>query len=166
MTSSKASTGNLTYMGEDYVTRPVFNTLADPNTCPDKANTRSLVRSQNTGGWPHPNYTTSPPLKLPITAHAPSTIMLGNIQQVSFGSGSIQTWSRPASGKCLNSIMDMPCGALLGFPLCTLPESTRSLGNLPHSLTSRAFNQETWDMFVGAVSICCFLPVARWRGGS
>ena len=62
--------------------------------------------------------------------------------------------------------MGMPCGSLLGFPLCAPPECMRSLGSLPHSITSNGFDQEMWDMFVEAVSICCFLPVPHWARGS
>ena len=62
--------------------------------------------------------------------------------------------------------MGMPYGSLLGLPLCILPERTRPLGSpVPHSPTSNVFNQETWAMFAEAVSIYCFLLVARWRGG-
>ena len=42
----------------------------------------------------------------------------------------------------------------------------RQLGTRPRSMNSNAFKQEMWGIFAGAVSICCFRPVARWVRGS
>jgi len=85
---------------------------------------------------------------------------------VSSDSVSIQNWIRSALGKCLSLTMAMPYGSLFCFLSCILPEHTRSPGALPRSHTSNVFNLEMWAIFAEVVSICCFLPVARWRGGS
>ena len=109
--------------------------------------------------------TMSPPPHL-LATHVLQTIMLGDIQQVGSSSDSAQTRNQLVLGKCLNLIMEMLCGSLLGFPLCILPEHMRPLGSPPRFLTSNAFNQETWATFAEVVSICCFLLVARWARGS
>ena len=106
-----------------------------------------------------------PPPQLSAT-HVLQKIMLGDIQQVGSSSDSVQARNRPVLGKCLNLIMGMPCGSLLGFPLCILPEHMRPLGSLLHFPTSNAFNREMWATFAEVVSIYCFLLVVPWAKGS
>lgn len=101
-----------------------------------------------------------------ITNYALQTIALGNIQEVSSNNVSIQNRAQPTSGKCRSLMMGKPYGSSHRLPSSILPDRMRSLGTLPHSHTSNVFNLEMWAISAGAVSICCFLQLARWGGGS
>ena len=78
-------------MEGDYVIQPVFNIRADRTACPGKPYVCSCVYPHpklGRGVYPDQRFVSQTPyLPLaPLTpTHAPSTIMLGNIQQVNPG---------------------------------------------------------------------------------
>ena len=81
----------------------------------------------------HPQRSIHPTRRFPYSNYALQAMGLGNIQRVSSRNTSSQTRDQTVSDRCLNLVMGMPYGRLLGFSRRFLPERIPLVGSLPQS---------------------------------